>query len=270
MRRKVLLFITLIIAVLIVFPFCWMIVNSLQTGLGRFSYPPRLFPDDWTFTSYRTVFGSTNVDRWLLNSIIVSFSSASASLVVGAWGAYAISRFKSKGVDTAAYITLMTQMMPPVILMIPLFKIFRQLGLVDKISGLVVSNFIFSLPVTIWMLKSIFDTIPVEIEEAAQIDGCNRMQVLWKITGPLSVPGFVAAGIFAFIAAWDEFMFTRTVITNPDNWVGSLGIVSFIGEWSTPWDQIMAAASLFTLVPVLLFLLVQRYFIAGLTGGLKG
>jgi multiple sugar transport system permease protein len=247
-----------------------MIVNSLQTGLGRFSYPPRLLPDDFSFSSYRTVFGNTNVDKWLLNSLAVSLSAAGAALIVGAWGAYAISRFKSRGVGAAAYITLMTQMMPPVVLMIPLFKIFRQLGLVDKLSGLVVANFIFALPVTIWMLKSIFDTIPVEIEEAALIDGCNRMQVLLKITGPLSLPGFVAAGIFAFIAAWDEFMFTRTVITNPDNWVGSLGIVSFIGEWSTPWDQIMAAASLFTVVPVILFLLVQRYFIAGLAGGVKG
>lgn len=270
MRRTGLFLITLVAALLIIFPFCWMIVNSLQTGLGRFSYPPRFFPDDWTFTSYRTVFANTNVDRWLLNSLFVSFSAAIASLIVGAWGAYAISRFKSRGLGAAAYVTLMTQMMPPVILMIPLFKIFRQLGLVDKLSGLVVANFIFALPVTIWMLKSIFDTIPVEIEEAALIDGCNRMQVLWRITGPLSVPGFVAAGIFAFIAAWDEFMFTRTVITDPDNWVGSVGIVSFIGEWSTPWDQIMASASLFTIVPVFLFLLVQRYFIAGLTGGIKG
>jgi multiple sugar transport system permease protein len=269
-KRIGLFLITVIVTMLIVFPFYWMIVNSLQTGQGRFAYPPRFFPDDVGFSSYRTVLKETDVGRWLLNSLSVSLSASVAALVIGAWGAYAISRFQIRGMRFASYIILTTQMIPPIVLMIPLFKLFRQLGLIDKLGGLVVANFVFTLPVTIWMLKSIFDAIPVEIEEAALVDGCNRMEVLAKITGPLSAPGFVAAGIFAFISSWDEFMFTRLVITHPDKWVGSVGIVSFIGEWAASWDQMMAAASMFTVVPVILFLLVQRYFIASLVGGVKG
>lgn len=269
--NRILFYLVIIITVVIaIFPFYWMIVNSLQSAQGRFAYPINYFPDTWTFSSYKKIFANTGINRWLINSFIVSLSSSFFALVIGAWGAYAISRFKSRGVGLISYTILATQMMPPVVLMIPLYIIFRQAGLVDTILGLMVANFIFTLPVTVWMLKSIFDTIPVEIEEAAIIDGCSRMQVLARITGPLALPGFLAAGLFAFISSWDEFMFTRTIITKPDNWVGTIGIVSFIGEMSAPWDQINAAASLFTLVPVVLFLLVQKHFIIGISGGIKG
>lgn len=169
-----------------------------------------------------------------------------------------------------SYLILATQMMPPVVLMIPLYVIVRQMGLVDTLYSLVLVNAIFTLPVTTWMLKSIFDTISVELEEAGMVDGCTRMGVLWRITIPIAIPGFIASGLFAFIASWDEYMFARTVITTPRFWVGTIGIVSFIGEWQAPWDQINAAAFLFTLVPVALFLMVQKYFIVGIVGGVKG
>jgi multiple sugar transport system permease protein len=121
------------------------------------------------------------------------------------------------------------------------------------------------------MLRAIFESIPVEIEEAARIDGCAYWQVLLRITAPIGLPGFVATGIFCFLTSWDEFMFSRTVITSTEKWVASIGLASFIGEYVTPWDEIMAAASLFTFLPVVLFLLVQRYFVAGLaSGGVKG
>jgi multiple sugar transport system permease protein len=254
---------------IVVFPFYWMLVNALQSGAARFAYPVRYLPDNWAFRSFGTVFRTSAVGRWLMNSFIVSSAAAAAALVVGSWGAYAISRFRSRGVKAVSYLILATQMMPPVVLMIPLFVIVRQMGLVDTLLSLILANTVFALPVTTWMLKSIFDSIPVDLEEAGMIDGCTRMQTLWKITVPIAIPGFIAAGLFAFIASWDEYMFARTVITSPRMWVGTIGIVSFIGEWQAPWDQINAAAFLFTLVPVVLFLLVQKYFIVGITGGIK-
>jgi multiple sugar transport system permease protein len=262
--------VVIVTTVVVVFPFYWMFVNALQSGSGRFAFPVKYVPDNWAFFSFLTVLRDTAVGRWLLNSFAVSSASAAIAIVLGSWGAYAISRFRSRGVRTASYLILATQMMPPVVLMIPLFIIIRQMGLVDTLQSLVLVNAIFTLPVTTWMLKSIFDSIPVELEEAGMVDGCTRMGVLWRITIPIAIPGLIAAGLFAFIASWDEYMFARTVITNPRLWVGTIGIVSFIGEWQAPWDQINAAAFLFTLVPVALFLMVQKYFIVGIVGGVKG
>lgn len=268
--KATLLVLVVITTLVVVFPFYWMFVNALQSGAGRFAYPVRYFPDNWAFISFGTVIRHTAVGTWLLNSFVVSSAASAAALVLGSWGAYAISRFRSGGVKTVSYLILATQMMPPVVLMIPLFVIVRQMGLVDTLYSLVLVNAIFTLPVTTWMLKSIFDSIPIELEEAGMVDGCTRMGVLWRITIPIAIPGFIAAGLFAFIASWDEYMFARTVITTPRFWVGTIGIVSFIGEWQAPWDQINAAAFLFTLVPVALFLLVQKYFIVGIVGGVKG
>lgn len=269
LRAAFVAFVVIVCAV-VVFPFYWMIVSSLQTGRGLFSYPPLLWPDNFAFRSFKLVLGGTALLRWLGNSFVVSLSASVGALLFAASGAYALSRFRYPGRSTAALLILTTQMVPPLILVIPLFVIFRRLNLTDTLTGLVVGNFTFTLPVCVWMLKSIFDTIPEDIEAAAQIDGCSYLQVLTRITAPLAVPGFVATGIFAFLESWDEFMFSRTVITTPDKWVASIGLSSFIGVYVTPWDQIMAAAVLFTLPPVLLFLLVQRYFVAGFAGGVKG
>ena len=267
--KAVFLVVVSVTTVVLVFPFYWMLTNALQSGAARFAYPVRYLPDNWAFRSFGTVLTTTPVGRWLLNSFVVSAAASAVALVIGSWGAYAISRFRSRGVRAVSYLILATQMMPPVVLMIPLFVIVRQMGLVDTLYSLVLANAVFTLPVTTWMLKSIFDSIPVELEEAGMIDGCTRMGILWRITVPIAIPGFIAAGLFAFIASWDEYMFARTVITTPRYWVGTIGIVSFIGEWQAPWDQINAAAFLFTLVPVVLFLLVQKYFVVGIAGGVK-
>jgi multiple sugar transport system permease protein len=152
-----------------------------------------------------------------------------------------------------------------------LYTIFSGLGLTNTLLGLIVGNLAFSLPVVIWMMKSIFDSIPIEIEEAARIDGASWPYVLWRVTLPIALPGLIATGIFTFLNGWDEFMLARTIISSGDKWVGTIGLSSFIGVYVTSWDQILAAATIFTLPPVVLFLLVQKYFIAGLgTGAVKG
>jgi len=272
-RLKTVIFVLFVVFVCgaVAFPFYWMIVSALQTGRGLFTYPPMLYPDNFEFKSFRTVLSNTGLPRWLWNSFLVSLASSLGALLVGAPGAYALSRFRYRGKNLFAILILTTQMMPPLVLVIPLFVIFRHLHLSDSLTGLVLANFTFALPVCVWMLRAIFDSIPEEIEEAARIDGCSYGQVLIRITAPLALPGFVATGIFAFLTSWDEFMFSRTVITAKDKWVASIGLSSFIGEYITPWDEIMAAATLFTVPPVILFLLVQRYFVAGLAaGGVKG
>jgi len=261
--------VTLLAAV--VFPFYWMVKTSMETGSGLFSYPPRFLPNSTAMEGYRTVLRETEIGLWLWNSFVVAAGSTAMALAAGVTGAYGLSRFRYRGKSTLALAILTTQMMPPLVLIIPIYAIFIQLGITDTLFGLILGNFAFSLPVVIWMMKSIFDSIPVEIEEAARVDGASWPYILWRITLPISLPGLVATGIFSFLNGWDEFMFARTIVTSTGNWVGTVGLASFIGSYVTPWDQILAAATIFTLPPVVLFLLVQRHFIAGLgAGAVKG
>jgi multiple sugar transport system permease protein len=255
----------------IVFPFYWMMVTSMQSGSGLFSYPPAFTPDNYQFGSYRAVFGKTALGVWMQNSLIVAVVSTVLALAVGVSGAYALSRFRYRGKRIFALTILTTQMIPPLVLVIPLFTLFIKTRLTDTLTGLVLANFVFALPVVVWMMKAIFDSIPEEIEEASRIEGASWLYILIRITGPIALPGIVATGIFAFLQAWDEFMVARTIVTSTGKWVASIGLASFIGIYITPWDEILAAAVMFTLPPVILFLLVQRYFIAGLgEGAVKG
>ncbi|TIR47021.1 MAG: carbohydrate ABC transporter permease, partial [Mesorhizobium sp.] len=177
------------------------------------------------------------------------------ALAAGIPGAYGLSRFRYRGKSALAVVVLTTQMMPPLVLIIPIYTIYIGLHLNDTLLGLIIGNFAFSLPVVIWMMKSIFDSIPVEIEEAARVDGASWSFIMTRITLPIALPGLVAVSIYTFINGWDEFMFARTVVTAADKWVGTVGLASFIGIYVTPWDEILAAATIFTLPPVLLFLL---------------
>jgi multiple sugar transport system permease protein len=255
----------------VVFPFYWMIKTSMDSGKGLFAYPPRFLPDSYQLQGYREVAQNTSIGRWLWNSFVVAVSSTVLAVAAGVSGAYGLSRFRYRGKNALALVILTTQMMPPLVLIIPIYTIFIQLGLTDTLFGLILGNFAFSLPVVIWMMKSIFDSIPVEIEEAARVDGASWLYILARITLPIALPGLIAVSIYTFINGWDEFIFARTIVTATDKWVGTIGLASFIGSYVTPWDQILAAATIFTLPPILLFLLVQKHFIAGLgAGAVKG
>jgi multiple sugar transport system permease protein len=251
-------------------PLYWMLVQALQPMQQRYIFPPQLLPSDPSLDAFWRVWQSTDIVTWLRNTFIVAVTSAILVLVFAAWGAYAMSRWRSRGVGLAAYFTLATQMMPGIVLMIPIYRAFIQLGLVGGLHGLIVANFLFSVPVATWMLKSIFDSIPEEIEEAARLDGCSRLGVLFRITLPIALPGVIATGVFAFIASWNEYIFARLIINRSTDWVGSMGIASFFGELSTPWPEVMAASIIFALPPTALFLAFQRYFVDGLGGATKG
>jgi ABC-type glycerol-3-phosphate transport system permease component len=162
---------------------------------------------------------------------------------------------------------LVTQMLPGTLLVIPLYLLFKQLGLLDTHVGLILAYATFALPFSIWMLKGYFDTIPVEIEEAAIVDGCSRLQALARIVLPLSLPGLTVTAMFAFILAWNDLVLAVTLTTDPALRLDAVGLASFIGEYGTPWGQIMAASTVSSLPILLLFLFAQRYLLAGLTAG---
>lgn len=257
----------LILCALLFFPFYWMIVTSMFSLEELFNYPPRIVPRLVNLGVYIRVLRNTDLLRWLLNSFLVSGTTAISTVFIASFGAYSLSRFRYRGRDVLGFLLLVTQMIPPVLIIIPLYLIFISLGLIDSLVGLIVGYFAFTLPICIWMLKGVFDTIPVTVEEAGLIDGCARRQVLFRIVMPLALPGIAATTIFSFLYCWDEFMFARILISSKSNWTTTIGLSSFIGLYVTPWDEIMAAATIFTMPAIILFLVVQKWFISGLTGG---
>ena len=261
------LIVTFAVCGILVFPFYWMLQSSAVPGQSLFQYPPPLWPSEWDFSAYVEVFRDTDLGIWMKNSLIVSITSTLAALIIGTPGAFALSRFRYRGKQALAFSILITQMMPILVLMFPMFRIFVALGWIDSLMALIFANFAFSLPVVVWLMKSIFDSIPAEIEEAARVEGASWLTILFRITGPLALPGFAATGIYAFIDTWEEYMLARTIVTSSENWVASIGIASFVGQYTTDWSQIMAAAVIFSLPPAILFLLIQKNFIAGLSAG---
>lgn len=260
-----------LLAVLASLPFLWMLKSALESPAAATAYPPHLLPDGHFVETFTAIFRDTQMLRWMLNSLIVSLVSTVIALALSIPMAYGLSRFRFRGRGGLSVAILGAQMMPPIVLIIPLYTFFVRMGLMDTLWSVIIANAAFALPVMVWMLKTVFDTVPYEIDEAARIDGAGWGMIAFRIVLPLAIPGVVAASIFAFLNAWDEFMLARTLLRSVDKWVGTIGLSSLMGEYVTPWNQIMATALIFTLPPVILFLFVQRHFVSGLgAGAVKG
>lgn len=262
----------LILCALAFFPFYWMFVTSIRPQGQLFQYPPQLLPSvDSVFSTYVTLFKETGLGTWLWNSIRVSLGTAILASFIGATMAYALSRFRFRGQGASEYLLLATQMLPGVLLAMPMYAVFNWLGLLNSLSGLTIAYLALLVPVATSLLKTFFDGIPVALEEASLIDGASRLGTFWRITLPLSLPGLISTFLFCFIIAWDEYLFAQMFIRQPGNWTVSVGLASFSGEYVTPWDQVMGAATIVTLPAAIMFLFLQRYLVHGLTaGGVKG
>jgi len=256
-----------VLAFIVSIPLLWMIKSSFESSAAATAYPPNLLPDGDFLDTFRTIFFETKLFHWLLNSTLIASLSTALALAIGIPAAYGLSRFKFRHKSLLTLSILGTQMMPPIVLIIPLYTTFIGLGLADSLVGMVIANAAFALPVLVWMLKTVFDGVSFEIDEAARIDGASWYYIALRIVTPLSLPGVIAASIFSFLNAWDEFMLARTLLRSVDRWVGTIGLSSLFGEYTTPWNQIMATALVFTIPPVVLFLIVQRYFVSGLSAG---
>jgi multiple sugar transport system permease protein len=220
-----------------------------------------------TLNTYAELFVSKPLLRWLKNTFLVASFSTIGAILLGSFGAYGLSRFKYRGKRLSIGMILFTQMLPYVLLMLPLYIIFTYLKITDTLIGLIIGNTAFYLPVAIWMLKAYFDTIPREIEFAAMVDGCSRMEVIFRILFPLSLPGIAAIAIITFCYSWSDFLLAKTMINSEANWVLSLGLAAFKGEWYFEWNQMMGTAFIFSLPEIVLFLIAQKQILKGLTAG---
>ena len=267
--RKKLAFYALIIGIMVfsVFPFYYAIITSFKTGTSLFEV--NYLPGDMTFSNYTGVFESGNFGKNILNSVFVSAVVVALSLFLAITAAYALGRIKFRGRSALLLTILSVSMFPQVAVLAGLFQIFKEFGLSNSLYSLVFSYMIFTLPFTVWVLTTFMRDLPVELEEAALTDGAGTWTIIWKVFLPLMWPAMVTTGLLAFIAAWNEFLFALTFISNDEQRTVPLAIAFLSGasDQEIPWGPIMAASVIVTVPLIVLVLIFQRKIVSGLTAG---
>lgn len=249
------------------FPIYWMVVTSLTSSANLFADRPQMLPDAAQAFNYAETFAKTGVLLWLKNSAIVAVGTMVLSILLAILPAYALSRFTFRGKGFLGFVLFATQMLPEAMLVVPLYAIFAKLMLLDTLGGLILANAAFTVPVITWILKGAIDGVPLEIEEAARIDGCSRLDIVLGIVLPVVAPTLAAASVIAFFHGWNEYVFAQTLILSQELRTASVGLASFVGELSTPIHTVMAIGVMYTLPAVAFYLMVQRYVVAGMTAG---
>jgi arabinogalactan oligomer/maltooligosaccharide transport system permease protein len=226
-----------------------------------------LIPANATLNAYQSIFTDEGFLLWIWNSLAITVTVSLIGVVVASTGAYAFSRWRFPGRQPALIFLLTTQMIPAGMMLIPIFVIVAQLGLTNSLIGLMLAYITTAVPFSIWILKGYYDTIPPDLEEAAMVDGCNRLEAFYRIILPLSTPALSIVFLFNFLAAWSEYIVARVVLTGATVQTWPLGLASLIGQFNTEWAKYAAGSVLVTVPVLLLFIWQSKYLISGLTLG---
>ncbi|MFD0713553.1 carbohydrate ABC transporter permease [Paenibacillus sp. GCM10027626] len=268
MERLLLYLLIAVIIAIFMFPIYWMVVSSFRDNAALMSYPPSFLPLDGTWDNYLKLFGETKHLIYFRNSVIVAGGTVAIALFISIFAGYAFSRYRFRFKSTLMTAIISVQIFPVTVIMISLFTFYRDLGLLNTFAGLILADIVYSLPFTIWFIKSFFDTVPVTLDESAQIDGCGRLRTMFEIVVPLIKPGMAAIGIYAFLTSWDDFMFGLLIMRSEEMKTLPVGIAqSFMGEYVHDYAGMMTLSVLASMPVVLVFMFMQKYMIAGLTSG---
>ena len=264
---KIITYIVLVFfAIFCVFPFLWMLVTSLKPTDQIRTSNPSFFIENPTFSHFENVLVNTQFITFFVNSLIVAITTTIISMLVSIFAGYALSRFQRfKGIKIVNVTMLLSQMIPGVLLLIPLYILMQRLGLLDTYAAMILAYTTFMVPLCTFMLKGFIDSIPYELEEAAEIDGCSRLRIIYQIILPISIPSLVATALFAFVNAWNEFMFGYVFINDEAHRTLTPGITLFKGLYTTDWGSIMSASVLAVLPVVILFIYLQKFLIERMT-----
>ena len=266
--RTILLYaITTLITLVVLFPVIFGFFTSFKPNTEIFTYPPRLLPQQWTVQPYTSVLTQQRYLRYFLNGYLISISSTLLCVFFGALAGYGLSRFRLPYKPGLMLAILALQMFPGAVLIIPYFNLSRALGIYDTYIVLILVDTTFALSLVTWLLKSYFDSIPVSLEEAALVDGCSRFRALVSIVAPLARAGFIGTGVFAFIRAWNEFMFALILTKGPERAPVTVGLAELFGQYTIQWNGVMALTVIATFPLLITFIFVQRYVIEGITSG---
>jgi len=252
-------------------PFYWMIVTSLKHDKEIYGYEATLIPEKPTLDNYITIFKDTPYLLFLRNSVVVAVSSTLLSVIIASLGAYAIARLKFPGRELLARALVCTYLVPPSLLFIPLFAIMSALRFTDTLYGLTIAYLGGDVPFCTWLLMGYFKSVPVELEEAALVDGCNRVTALIRVILPVSLPALVVVMFFSFTRSWNEFLYAYVFTSTNQARTITTGLVNFMSADVFFWGPLMASTIISALPPVMMFLLLQRWVVKGLTlGAVKG
>ncbi len=256
-----------LVCVVVLFPVYWMALNAIQPSDRALTYPPPLLPVGWSSDSFAQLFQNAEILHWLALSAGVAMLVVLFTLVFVVPAAYALSHVRWRGRAGFGLFLLLTQMMPGAVIIAPVLLLYRTLGWTNNLPALAVIHTAFVVPVCTWILKSSFDAIPREIVDAARVDGCTRWKALIHVVLPLTGPGLVAVCVVAFFSSWNEYLFASTLITDRTLYTGALGLGTLITQFDTPLGELLAAGLVFSVLPILFYMTVQRHVMRGLTAG---
>jgi ABC-type glycerol-3-phosphate transport system permease component len=249
------------------FPMYWIVISSLKTNLETHSVPVTFVPAVWSLDAYREVFERRNFDRYMGNAMFVALVTTAWGVIVAAWSGYGFARYDFRFKPAIMAFVLIAQSFPRILLVIPYFQMANTFGLRDTYWALILAYSTFIQPLCLWIMKEYFEQIPRELDEAALVDGASPFRAFWDIILPLARPALGATAIIGFLTAWNEYEFALVLTSSERVRTISVAIASFIGEFTTEWNQVMAAAAIGTIPVVIIFLFFQKQLMHGLTGG---
>lgn len=266
-RPYVLPLVGLAVALFFLAPYLVMLLDSLRPNAEVLQSPATFWPDEWRFDAYGEILRDPRFLAWLRTSAVVSLASTAIVLVVAIPAAYFTARFRFPGRTAFLFLVLVTQMFSPTALVVGLYREFFEANLVNTYAAIILTNAAFNLAFAVWIMHGFFSALPKELEEAAELDGCGRIGTLLRVMLPLARPGVVTATIFTFIAAWNEYVVALTLMQDDHKKPLTVGISSYVTGYEQNWDQ-MFAASLIAIVPVvILFAIIEKHLVGGLTAG---
>ncbi|MFY9714139.1 MAG: carbohydrate ABC transporter permease [Microbacterium sp.] len=270
-RSRVILWLLLAVAIILYgFPFIYLLLTSFKTPLDAIAVPPGVWPKVWTLENYVSALARDGVPAALINSAVTAVISTALSLVLAVPAAYAITRFRTPSGRVFIVAALVTRMVPTIAVGAPLVEFMRTLGLTDTSFGLALAHTTISLPLSIWLMASFFEAVPDELSEAAEVDGCSRLQAMWRVVLPVVSGGLAVTAIFAFLASWNEFLFAL-LLTSVRAQTTPVVIANFQSQFGLDWGGMTALAAVYSIPVILLTLFLQRHIVAGLTlGAVKG
>ena len=265
-RRTFTYALLIFLSVVIAFPFIWLVITAFKTYPDIYAYPIKYITLNPTFEHFDKI-GSMNFWSYFKNSVIIGVGTMAFSILLGLFPAYAFARYSFRGKSLLLSSVMLFQMFPMVVFLLPLFKLSNSVGLLNSYAGLILAYLPFTTPISIMFMRTFFLGIPKSLEEAAKIDGCNFWQAFRKVILPITLPGIASVGIYAFLFSWSELLYSMSMLTSKSKQTIPTFLSLFVGQYQTRWGPLFAGSILATLPPLIIFMVLQRFFISGLVSG---
>jgi len=266
-KRTIAYVVSIVFAVFVLLPLVWALITSFKTNGEIQSSPPVWIPTKWILDNYATVLTNSPLPLYLWNTLIISVIGTVLTLLISVHAAYAITRFRFRGRDAGSFLLLLSIMVPTVSIILPQFIIASRLSLVDTHLVLIIIDSAWQIPLAVWILRAYFYRVSAELDEAAMLDGCSRLTAFYRVVVPISWPGIAAAGVVVFIWIWNEFLIGVTLATSVRAQPVASGLYSYVTESGIDWGTLTAAAMIAMIPVVVIFIVLQRQFVEGLTSG---